>query len=633
MKNNTLPPLMRLIAILGTHGRAQIHNFTETNHLFVTQNISNIPKRCERINISAKACFLAILMMFFALGSANAQVTTNSGSGLAPAYPSLALAITALNGATITAPITITLTGNETAPAGGYSITAQGTVANTIIISGNGSIITASTPQSSGILTDAIFKLIGADFVTIQNFTMRENPANLTTAAASNNMTEWGVALLYATTTNGAQNNTIQNNIISLNRIYSNTFGIYSNTRHTATLVTPAAEITVATGSNSGNKIYSNAISNVDYGIVFVGSNAAAAMDNGNDIGGTSLATANTITNWGGLVSGAISGYIGVTGSNAGIYMNHQINDNVSYNTLASATNITTITTQGFIGIFKAYATTQPTGTITATYNNNTVTLTNNAPTTSPMTGMGLQGLTTLSTATFNCNNNLILNCAISGTPTSATMIGMLHSSAPGTFNITNNTIRGFTSNATLGGFTGIQQQTNGVVTALNITNNKIGDNIAGAVTFNNATSGAVTSIAVTLTGASATCATTITGNDIRGITHSVVGSSAHTYISNAAATLSQNISTNTFTNLNVNTTGSVTFIAITNTVTATATKTVSNNSIVTAFNKGGASGSILCITDNGSSVTGAVTTIQNNNFSNITIAGSTTITGINLTC
>ena len=168
----------------------------------------------------------AILMLFGISQTAFAQVTTNSGSGLAPTYASLNLAITALNATTITAPVIITLTANEIAPVGGYSITAQGTATNTIIIQGfvSAGTITASPALVVGVVTDAIFKLIGADFVTIQNFTMQENAVNTISAtAASNNMTEWGVALLYASTTNGAQNNTIQNNTISLNRAYSNT--------------------------------------------------------------------------------------------------------------------------------------------------------------------------------------------------------------------------------------------------------------------------------------------------------------------------------------------------------------------------------------------------------------------------
>ena len=44
---------------------------------------------------------------------------------------------------------------------------------------------------------------------------MQENAANTTTTAASNNMTEFGVALFYATTTNGCQNVTLKNNTIT----------------------------------------------------------------------------------------------------------------------------------------------------------------------------------------------------------------------------------------------------------------------------------------------------------------------------------------------------------------------------------------------------------------------------------
>ena len=215
-------------------------------------------------------------MLVFATANAQFAVTTNGGSGLAATYPSLAAAVTALNGATITGPVIITCpAGTETNPAGGYSITATGTATNTIIIQGNGaanSVITAPAPAgTAGNLNDAIFKIIGGDFITIQGFAMNENAANLTTTTASNNMVEWGIALLYASTTNGAQNNTIQNNRVSLSRLYQNTFGIYSNVRHSSTAPTTTAEITNATGSNSLNKFYSNSINNVNYGIVIIG--------------------------------------------------------------------------------------------------------------------------------------------------------------------------------------------------------------------------------------------------------------------------------------------------------------------------------------------------------------------------
>ena len=133
-----------------------------------------------------------VAMCLLASTEVNAQfaVTTNSGSVLAATYTSLANAITALNAATITAPIVITCpTGTETSPSGGYNITAQGTAVNTITIQGNGSansIITAPSPAgTAGNLNDAIFKLTGADFVTLKGFAMNENNLNTTVTTAT----------------------------------------------------------------------------------------------------------------------------------------------------------------------------------------------------------------------------------------------------------------------------------------------------------------------------------------------------------------------------------------------------------------------------------------------------------------
>jgi len=204
----------------------------------------------------------------FCFTQSNAQVATNSGSGLAPTYATLAQAITALNAATITDPVVITLTGNEIAPVGGFNITATGTSTNTITIQGSTSVITAPA-QTSGSLVDAVFKISGGDWITIQNFTMNERaftPVAADTTAGTNTMTEFGVALFYATTTNGAQNCTIQNNTISLNRTYQNTFGIYSNSTHLNTITSTTATATTTAGGNSGLKVYGNAISNVNLG-------------------------------------------------------------------------------------------------------------------------------------------------------------------------------------------------------------------------------------------------------------------------------------------------------------------------------------------------------------------------------
>ena len=562
------------------------------------------------------------IIVLTALGfNSAAQVTTNSGSGLAASYSSLANAIAALNAAAITNPVVMTLTGNEVAPAGGYSITAQGSAANTIIIQGIGSTITTATPQATGALNDAIFKIIGGDFITIQNFTMLENGANtVNTPAASNNMTEWGIALLYASTTNGSQNNIIQGNTISLSRTYANSFGIYSNVAHSPTAVTTITDITNnTTAPNSGNKVYGNNISNVNLPICFAGSITAANFDVGNDIGGTSPATGNIITNWGGAAP--LSAYAVVSATSFGIYMNYEKGCNVSFNTLTSATISSTVT---FRGIFIDYSVTAPTGTFANTINNNVITMSRSSAS-GTFEVIRSQGMTALSTATININNNSILNCSVSGAASSTNISGIVNASAPGMLSISNNIISGTTSTATTGGFTGISN-TGSVGTSNNINSNQIGNGNGGAIVFSAATSGSVTGI--TNSGGASTCNLSIQNNDFRGIVYSVLSSSPNTYIINSATTFSQNISNNTFTNLNVNTTSSVTFISCNVAVSASGSQTIGTNSIVTAFAKGGAGGIVQLFFSNASSSSGATINQSNNNFSNITVSGATTIEG-----
>ena len=409
----------------------------------------------------------------------------------------------------------------ETAPAGGFTITATGTVANPIIIQGTGGapkpIITASGALTAGTLNDAVIKLIGSDYVTISGLDLRENAANTTTAAATNNMTEWGIALLYATVTDGSQNVVLDGNTISLGVTYQNAFGIYANATHSATTVTTGATATGATGGNSGLMIVGNTITNVNNGIVVVGPTAAADINDGIIIG--TLASPNNIT-YG--LNGTFSGFVNVSGTVNGILVRNSKNISLAYNTLTSNGTVTAGTLNG------------------------------------------------------------ILIQASSNTPTGAF-----------TQNVTNNTI--------------------------NIKSNAVG--------------GAVNGISQPSGSASATSICNINNNSFTGFGHTIAAASGTLImISTASTHLTTNVNGNTFNNLNVNTTGAVTFISMTYSATATGTKTVTNNSIVTGFTKLGASGNVILITDNGSSVTGSLTTVQNNNFSNINVAGSSTITGINLT-
>ena len=459
----------------------------------------------------------SVLFFVFGIFASSAQVTTNGGSGLNPTYPSLASAITALNAATITSPVSITLTANETAPLGGYSITASGTATNTITLNGGGFTLTARTPQASGLLNDAIIKIIGGDFITISGFVMTENAANTTTGALANNMTEFGVALFYASTTNGSQNVTIQGNTISLNRNYQNTFGIYANSTHSATAVTTAVSATTTAGGNNNLRIYSNSVSNVNNGIVVIGPTAAADMNTGVDIGGSSAGTANTISNFG--TTGTFSSYSNVSGSANGILIRNSIGFNVSYNSITSSNGGVTSGTLNGIQVPLASAT--PTGTFTNTIGNNSISL------------------------------------------------------------------------------------RSGV------------------------TSGAINGITYPQGSASTTSVVSISNNDFSNFGHTVASpTAAVTFISLLSTNLTTTVNGNTFSNITLSTTGTVTFINISIIgPSASSTKTVNGNSIVGTFTRS-AAGITTLITDAGSTPTGAVSNCQNNNFSNITVTGASTLTG-----
>lgn len=595
------------------------------------------------MKVSLRLFFSCSILMFFIL-SGKAQVVTvtnptNTTPNLAATYTTLANAITALNGITaISGPVIITLNAGNTqmAPVGGYALrfVANTTATNNITISGNNNVINANNVLTSGSLTDAIFKLFGQDHITIENFTMQENPANTTFAVASNNMTEWGVALLDTLGNNGAQHNTIKNNIISLNKTYANTFGIYSNPNHTTTnvIVLRSGGITSAAGANSNNKVYGNSISNVNMGIMFSGCTSTALgdfMDLNNDIGGSSAATGNTITNWGGKVQATI--YFASSTSCYGIYSNHQENENISYNTIISATSSGTyVSTRG---IYKNFNNALPLNAFTANISNNTITLSSNF---SNNTGTVFDFIRSEATggaipsSTVNINNNLFLNSSLGGSSLVVPITGISNTVAYSTLNINSNIFRGTTSVATSGGFTGISN-TGPITTALNINNNQIGNASGDAITFSAATSGSL--IGITCQSVLTSAAVSISNNNFQGFVQTVAGTGAHFYLflsHGLAAGVTDNVNGNTFTNLIANTSNSATFITASGVMALGGTKNCSGNNIVTAFSKPTTTGNVTIYSSTSTSVAGSTMVQTGNNFSNITVGGSIAITGWN---
>jgi len=285
-----------------------------------------------------------------------------------PVFPTLSAAIDSLNhqgvgdgGVTI-----MVAPGNpQTAPAGGYAITASGDPSKPIMIQGNGNTVTAFSPQASGALNDAIFKIIGADWITISGFMMMENPANTIQAAGTNNMTEFGVALFYATPDNGPQNCSIIGNTIILGGPYQNTFGIYANSRHTATAMTTAADITSLDGAFNNLQILNNTISNVNMGVVLVGSAT------GNYMARNIVVNGNNITF--GFTS-SFSGYYSVSGSVNGILLNSIVNTTVNNNKLISNNTVTAGTLRGIYHYVSGSGAALPTSfAIVNNFNNNNI--------------------------------------------------------------------------------------------------------------------------------------------------------------------------------------------------------------------------------------------------------------------
>ncbi|MBL0012980.1 MAG: hypothetical protein IPP30_04245, partial [Flavobacterium sp.] len=241
----------------------------------------------------------------------------------------------------------------------------------------------------------------------------------------------------------------------------------------------------------------------------------------------------------------------------------------------------------------------------------------NSTSTGSPLT-IGSSGFSNfIQNITFNANNTNAFS-------------GIVTSGANATTNITYNSIRGvrFASAGTTGStFTGISN-TGAVTTAISISNNSLGIVGTDLVTYTAATSGLFRGIRNS--GGAGTATLSIVSNDFRGIVHTVAAtaSPSHNLIDNGASTLSQDISSNTFTNLNINTTGGINMFTNGVTLTATGTKNMNSNSIVGSFVKGGATGSLTVYLDNSSSVAGSIINNNNNNLSNITVSGSTAVTG-----
>lgn len=331
------------------------------------------------------------------------------------------------------------------------NLTATGTAINTITFQkaglGANPLLTAYagafTPSSA--TPDGMWALVGSDYITIDGIDLYDpNAANPATM-------EYGYGLFKAGTSNGAQYNTIKNCTVTLNRnnfaggtspMVEGSVGILiinSAPTTATTAITPVS----ADGTNSYNMIYGNTLQNLNYGIVLSGYAAATPFtlgDTGNDIGGVSALTGNTVINYGG----------GTSASNpaAGIRANNQWGINISYNTINSNNGGGANHPNTLRGIFAQAGTSA-----SAVISYNTVTI-HGGGTTSTLEAISNAIGSTAASNTININNNIVQNCTYS-TATSGMFSGITNTASAAQVNIFNNRVSN-NSQAGTGTWTGI---------------------------------------------------------------------------------------------------------------------------------------------------------------------------------
>jgi hypothetical protein len=374
-----------------------------------------------------------LLSCFLIAGfAASAQVTGSKTIGVD--YPTLNDAFADLNatgvgagGATINIPAGYT----ENAPVGGYllgnaTLNATLSSGNPLVIQKSGSgadpiFYGAAGVDASGSYdgaADAIFKLIGVDYVTIDGLNIQDSASNTTEAT----LNERGIGFYNLSTTDGCQYNTIKNNTITfLKAIFNVSYGI-SFTHYSAAAV--AQNPTSVDGTHSYNKIYSNTVINATEAAVRLsGFSSATFYDIGNDIGGSSASTANTFQ----MLGAGDDGFADL--NTAGIQGLYQNTLNASYNNISYTNN----------GFDKCGVRLVSIASSSATVNNNTI----NIPGGSPYTGYTnyMAGIyNTGATSSLVANNNKITIGTVAGNSTTTLTYG-IYQGGTGAFTAQKNTI------------------------------------------------------------------------------------------------------------------------------------------------------------------------------------------------
>ena len=355
-------------------------------------------------------------------------------------FTSLSEAIANLNahgvgagGVTFTIPTGAML--NETPPL----ITATGTASNPIIFQKSGAganpLVTAtytgnfgptSTGNPSG-TGDAIIAISGGDYITFNGIDVAS--ANY---ASNESIIEYGYKIINASATNGAQNCTIQNTSIRLNRANVQSVGIVQAATSTTY---GGVTATSAAGANRNNKYYNVNIQNSYLGLILTAATTTAANADANNEIGTAAGGSTII---GAAYSGVPTGDIGGgTNSTVGIQATNQSSVkifNTQVRNIAAGAIVRGIYLAGCFGTNNIY-------------NNKVYGLRNTSTSsTSEVDGMDLD-LASTGTHTINAYNNFIsdITSAYSGVASSTRQLkGVILGSSASTsvYNFDHNSVR-----------------------------------------------------------------------------------------------------------------------------------------------------------------------------------------------
>lgn len=539
-------------------------------------------------------------------------------------YSSIAIAIADLNSqgvgiGGVTFNIASGYTETITSP---LSITATGTLANQIIFqkdgSGSNPLITAytgvETPTSA--IQDGMWNLIGSDYVTINGIDLYDpNSTNPSTM-------EYGFGMFKQDETNGCQYNTIINCIVSLSRennASGNTIAVDGSRAinvvnalftNQTTVLTP----TQISGTNSYNKFYSNTLKNCNYGfalIGFAGASPFTLCDFGNDIGGISPETGNTILNFGGV--GGDTTTAGLPNPSAAVRTLAQYDINVSYNTINNNDGTGKNHKSTLRGIYLNTAVSA-----NANITNNTLTIKSWVKTNQVSVIENVSGATATSN-TIRISNNTITNCENDSTSTGV-WYGIYNNAASPSNLIINNNI--FTTNTTkvLSGATNIIYNNGAVKTVDSICGNSFSFSHTGSTAYSGTNYGLYNN------GGATTCNVVINNNNFSNYSYTTTSTSNNLYFINlAASAYNLNISNNTWTNLSLNHTGTENLCSVSTAVNGTSLN-VTNNFIAGSYTRTAATGGFNGINITGTTTIGTLVTLSDNDLSNIT--ASTTGTG-----